>query len=230
MKRNLSPLLFTAVLALFSTGLYAGGSVNGKVTFGGELKAPKKIAITKDANVCGKVDHFDESLVAAKDKGLANVVVSIKNVKGGKSVDALGKEFVLDQNGCRFEPHVALVPVGATLKIKNSDGILHNIHTFAEVNKPINKAQPKFLKVLKVSFEKPEIVRVACDVHNWMGGYIAVVDNAYTTVTDASGSFELTDVPAGTYTVEFWHETLGTKTAEVTVKDGAAATANVEMK
>ncbi len=71
------------------------------------------------------------------------------------------------------------------------------------------------------------MIRVACDVHNWMGGWIAVVDNPYVAVTGANGYFEISGVPAGTYTLEFWQETLGTKTAEVTVTAGGSVEANM---
>ncbi|MFQ5638301.1 MAG: hypothetical protein ACE5IR_09955 [bacterium] len=207
-----------------------GGSIAGKVTFAGPAPAPKKIEITKDVKICGKVAHFNEDLLVSKDKGLANVVVSLSEVEGGKSLDSWGTKFSLDQNGCQFVPHVILVPVGVKLKIKNSDGILHNIHTFSEENKPINKAQPRFLKVLSLSFDEPEIVRVACDVHNWMKSYIAVVDHPYYAVTDENGKFELTEVPDGTYTIEYWHESLGAKNGKVMVQGGAAVEVNFEFK
>lgn len=199
------------------------GKITGKVIFSGEAKAPKQVDITKDAKVCGKVPHFDEQLIVSKDKGLANVIVSLKNVKNGKSLDSMGAEFALDQNGCQFVPHIVIVPTGASLKIKNSDGILHNLHTFGEANQPVNKAQPRFLKVIKLSFDKPEIIRIVCDVHGWMTGYIAVVDNPYCAKTDTDGNFELTGVPDGTYAIEYWHETLGKKGGEVTVSEGTAA-------
>ncbi|MFQ5603967.1 MAG: carboxypeptidase regulatory-like domain-containing protein [bacterium] len=207
----------------------AGAAIEGKVTFAGAVPAKKKITVNKDVSVCGKVDHYNEDLVVAKDKGLANVVVGISGVKGGKSFETWGDEFVLDQNGCLFQPHVLLAPVGAKIQIKNSDGILHNIHTFSEKNTPINKAQPKFLKVLKISFDKPEFIRVACDVHNWMNSYVAIVDNPYYAITDENGKFSLADVPPGSYTLEFWHEKLGTQTQKVTVKAGATATVNMEF-
>ena len=211
--------------------LIEGGIITGKVTYAGSIPKRKKIEITKDAKVCGKVPHYKEDLlVSEKEKGLANVVVSLSKVQGGKSLESWGTEFELDQNGCLFVPHVSLVPVGVKLKIKNSDGVLHNIHTYSEKNRPLNKAQPRFLKVIRISFDKSEIIRVACDVHNWMNGYIVVVDHPYYAITGASGNFELTDVPAGTYTLEYWHETLGKQTQEVTVKEGVTEKVSFEFK
>lgn len=204
----------------------SGGSVSGTVTYSGKAPAPKKLAVTKDTQVCGKTEHMDESLVVGANGGIKNVIVSLKGVKSGKGLETLGTSFVLDQKGCRYAPHVSLVPVNATLKILNPDGILHNIHTYSTKNPPFNKSQPQFKKEMTVTFAQPELVTAKCDVHGWMSASIMVVDHPYYVITDANGAYKLTDVPAGTYTVEFWQEKLGTKTAQVTVTAGQAATLN----
>lgn len=203
-----------------------GGTITGVVTFDGAVPKMKKLVVTKDVNVCGKADHFDESLVVSATNGLANVVVKITSIAEGKGFDALGASFQVDQNGCAFIPHITLVPAGTKLTILNSDGVLHNIHTHSEINKSVNIAQPGFKKKMTQTFKEAEIIRIACDVHNWMGGYIAVVDHPYYAVTDANGNFEISGVPAGSYTLEYWQESLGTKTAEVTVTAGASVEAN----
>ena len=213
-----------------SVKLAEKGTIKGKVTYAGPLPTQKQIEITKDVKICGKIPHYDEGLLVSKeDKGLANVVVSLSKVQGGVSLESWGTEFELDQNGCMFVPHVSLVPVGIKLKVKNSDGILHNIHTFSEQNRPINKAQPRFLKVLQISFDKPEVIRMACDVHNWMKGYIVAVDHPYYAVTDANGDFELVDVPAGNYTLKYWHEKLGSYEMEVAVQGEGEAKGSFEF-
>lgn len=212
-----------------STSVTNGGTIKGTVTFAGAIPKKQVLEVTKDVNVCGKVTHYKENLLVADNKGIANVVVSIKNISQGKSLESLGESFHLDQDGCAFRPHVSIVPAGVKLTIKNDDGILHNIHTYSDKNAPINMAQPGFKKVMTHTFDEPEVVRVACDVHNWMGGYIVVVDNPYTAITDEHGNFQLTDVPAGTYTLEYWQETLGTQTAEVTVTEGGTVEANFEF-
>ena len=206
-----------------------GGTIKGRVTYAGAIPPKQKIAITKDVQVCGAVEHYKEDLVVSQDKGLGNVVVSIANIRQGKAMDALGQTFELDQKGCVFIPRVTIVLAGEKLHILNSDGILHNVHTYSEKNSPINVAQPGFKKRLTQVFEEPEIIRVACDVHNWMGAYIVVAGHPYYAVTDKMGNFELTGVPAGTYTLEYWQETLGKQTAEVTVPEGGTVEANFEF-
>lgn len=205
------------------------GTIKGKVTYAGTIPERKKIEITKDVNICGKVPHYNEDLLVSEDRGLANVVVGLSEVQGGKSLEPWGTEFELNQNGCLFMPHVLLVPVGMKVKIQNSDGILHNIHTYSEKNRSINKAQPGFLKIVSISFDKPEIIRVACDVHNWMNGYIVVVDRSYYAVTDANGNFDLVDVPAGNYILEYWHETLGKQNMAVNVKEEVTTEVSFEF-
>lgn len=206
-----------------------GGTITGMVTYDGAMPEKTKIEVTKDVSVCGKTTHYKEDVVVGENKGLANVVVKITNINKGKGMDTMTGPFELDQHSCMFQPHVTLLPVGAELAILNSDGILHNIHTYSEDNNPINVAQPGFKKRMVQTFEKPEIIRIACDVHNWMGGYIVVAGHPYYAKTDGSGNFKLIDVPAGTYTLEYWHETLGKQTKEVTVTAGGSVEANAKF-
>ena len=110
------------------------------------------------------------------------------------------KPAVLDQKGCEFRPDVLVMAPGE-MKILNSDGVLHNIHTFSTANPPINKAQPKFKKEMVEKFEKPELIKVQCDAHSWMLGWIYVTENP-TAVTDGNGAFKLENVPAGKHKVE----------------------------
>jgi plastocyanin len=195
----------------------AGGTVAGTVTYAGTAPAPAKLQITKDVPICGKEGHVDESLLVGANKGIKDVVVSIKGVKQGKSLETLGAGFVLDQKVCVYRPHVVLVPVGKPLQILNSDGIMHNIHTYGKKNPAKNIAHPKFKKDIIETFAQPETIPVKCDVHGWMSAWIVAVDHPYYAVTDVNGKFAIADVPAGTYTVEFWQEKLGTQTKQVTV-------------
>jgi plastocyanin len=204
--------------------VFAGGTVSGTVTYAGTAPAPAKLQVTKDVAVCGKEGHVDESLVVGANKGIKDVVVSIKGIKQGKAMEALGASFVLDQKVCAYRPHVVIVPVNKPLKILNSDGILHNIHTYGKKNPAKNIAQPKFKKELTETFAQPEAIPVKCDVHGWMSAWIIVAEHPYYAVTGADGKFTIADVPAGTYTVEFWQEKLGTQTKQVTVAASGTAT------
>jgi plastocyanin len=233
-KVNLLAFLLVASLAVSPSYLHAytggdvkdGGTISGVVKFAGSAPAPKKLEVSKDKEVCGKSVKTDPSLIVSAGH-LVNAVVSITDIKSGKKIEA--KKATLDQKVCEYQPHVLAFPAGTTLEINNPDGILHNIHSYSKVNPQFNVAQPKFKKTIEQKIEKPEIINIKCDVHGWMSGWLVVTDNPYVAVTDGSGSFKLTDVPAGSYTVEVWHETLGKTSQKVTVKGKEEAKVNFEM-
>jgi plastocyanin len=196
-----------------------GGSISGTITYGGTPPPAKTIKATKDTEACGATVP-DETLVVGGDKGIKNAVVRITDIKKGKKWEP---KAVVDQKKCHFQPHVTVAQAGGDVKILNSDGILHNIHTYSTANPPINVAQPKFKKEMTQKFAKPEIIKITCDAHNWMLGWLVVSDHPYVAVTDEKGTFKLTDVPPGDYKVEIWHETLGKteKTVKVAAKGDA---------
>jgi len=216
----------TGAHAYDGSGAVNGGTVKGQVKYEGTPPVREKIEITKDAAKCGTESEgkFKEDLVVGAGGGIANAVVRIKGIAKGKAFPAGDQPPTLDQRVCQFRPHVVLVPAGGTLSVLNSDGILHNVHTYGEANPPVNKAQPGFKKQIQLNFEKPEFaLRVECDAHPWMKGWIVVQEDPYYAVTDEAGNFSIGDVPAGTYDVEIWQETLGKQSASVTVAAGGEA-------
>jgi plastocyanin len=198
-----------------------GGTVEVEVKYNG-APVVEKIKVNKDTEKCG-TEATIEKVVVGGNKGLANAVASVPGAKGGKAVKG-----VIDQKGCKFQPHVTLMSPGE-LEIKNSDDILHNIHTYSTANPAINKAQPKFKKTMTEKFEKPEMIKVTCDVHSWMLGWIAVTPGP-AAVTDNSGVAKIENVPAGKQKVEVWHETLGKQEKDVDVKAGQTTKVSFEMK
>jgi hypothetical protein len=204
-------------------GAQGGGTIEASVTYAG-APVVEKLKVNKDTEKCG-TEAVIEKVVVGGNKGLANAVVSVPGAKGAaKAVKA-----TVDQHGCKFVPHVTVMTPGE-LELKNSDDILHNIHTYSTANPSINKAQPKFKKVMTEKFEKPEMIKLTCDVHSWMLGWVAVMPSPFFGVTDASGATKIDNVPTGKYTVEAWHETLGKQTKEVEVKAGQTAKVAFEMK
>jgi plastocyanin len=203
-----------------------GGTIEGVVKFKGTAPAPKKIQVSKDTDVCGKTAKTDEAVVV-NSGAIEFAVVSIESIDKGKPMTPA--DVKLDQKDCQYHPHVLAFPAGSTLEVINPDGILHNIHSYSKVNSPFNFAQPKFKKTLSVKIDKPEVINIKCDVHNWMNGWLFSAANPYFSVTDAHGAFKLTDVPAGTYTVKVWQEKLGTSTQKVTVKGGQDSKIDFEL-
>ena len=215
--------LMTGAAMWFVTGAGAqgGGTIEADVKYNG-APVVEKLKVNKDTEKCG-TEALIEKVVVGGNKGLANAVVSVPGAKGTTKAKA-----TVDQHGCKFVPHVVVMQPGE-LEIKNSDDILHNIHTYSTDNPSINKAQPKFKKTMTEKLEKPEFVKVTCDVHSWMLGWVAVVPGL-AGVTDKDGVTKIENVPAGKQKIEVWHETLGKQEKDVEVKAGQVTKVSFEMK
>ena len=146
-----------------SADAQGGGTVEVEVKYNGPAQV-ETLKVNKDTEQCGKEAKI-EKVVVGGNKGLANAVASIAGAKGQPTA----KKAAVDQKGCKFVPHVVGMTPGE-IDIINSDGILHNIHTYSTANSSINKAQPKFKKTMTEKFEKPEFIKITCDVHSWMLG------------------------------------------------------------
>ena len=217
--------LTVAALALMAgfTPLATAADLTGKVTLKGTPKAEVPIDLGPSCGKFGKPSTTRHYVVGA-DGGLANVFVYVKDAK---SAPVTGDGPTLDQVGCMYTPYVFGVGVNQKFKVKNSDPELHNVHAIPKVNKEFNNAQPAGAAVMEKLFDKPEVaVRVKCDVHPWMFSYIAVFDNPYFAVTDASGNFKISGLPDGDYTVVAFHlKTHGANegiSEKVSVKGSAA--------
>ena len=229
MKKLTILTMMCATLAFAGWAHADGGTISGTVKLDGAAPSPKQIEISKDKEVCGLKPHFDQSLMVGSGGGIQFAVVSLTDAKG-PTTPATVK---FDQQGCQYVPHVLAFPVGSTVQVVNSDGILHNIHTYSEKNPSFNMAQPKFKKVIAVQpdqLKEPELIKVTCDAHGWMKGWWFVAGNPYYAVTDDSGNYTIKDVPAGDYTIQVWQEKLGTSDQKVSVKAGATATADFTLK
>lgn len=214
---TVSKLSLAALSLLLCTASTArAGEVKGSISFSGTAPESKPLLVTKDQATCGK-SVPDETIEVSKGK-LANVVVTVK----GAPTHPGTTQVVIDQQKCQYRPHVQAAAAGSGLQIVNSDPLLHNIHGYLGQVTAFNVAMPLKDQKVNKKLDKPGVVRVKCDVHNWMGAFILVVDGP-AAVSGANGAFEIKDVPPGTYTVTAWHEKLGEKTAQVTVPASGAA-------
>ncbi len=201
------------------------GSITGLVSYSGE---DTDAAINMDADpVCAGMhsEGVSTQAIVAEGGNLANVFVYVKEGVSG-SYSAPAEPAVLDQQGCTYMPHVSGVQTGQKVVIRNSDATLHNVHALPTNNPEFNQGQPFQNMELEKTFDNAEVmVRFKCDVHPWMSAYMGVLDHPFFAVTGADGSFTIEGLPAGDYVVETWHESLGSRTQNVTVGDGAAAVA-----
>ncbi len=223
------PLSTVAMIALAVTlsgmarqASAAEGSISGTVKYDGEAAAAKKLEITKDLSVCAVHEKFEEELIVSATGGLQNVFVQVLGAEGEFPIQK--KRPSLVQRGCLFIPHVQVIPAGSRVNIMNEDGIAHNLHTLSVENPSFNRLQPGVKKRMitkKADLVIPEIIPLKCDLHGWMNAWIIVADHPYHAISDQEGSFQISGIPAGTYSVEFWHETLGKQSQKVTVQPGA---------
>ncbi|HTR99907.1 MAG TPA: carboxypeptidase regulatory-like domain-containing protein [Bacteroidota bacterium] len=204
------------------------GDVAGKVSFTGT--APKMARIMMNADpVCvkqHKTPVTGEEVVVNKNGTLRNVLIYVKEGLGSRKFDAPASKVEFDQKGCMYDPHVVGIQTGQELDVVNSDPTLHNVHSLSKENPQFNVAQPKQGMRLAKKFDKPEVFKVKCEVHTWMGAYIGVFSHPFYAVTGDDGTFHLKGLPAGQYTIEAWHEKYGTQQVKVTVAASGAATAD----
>jgi plastocyanin len=196
-------------------------TVAGKVKFDGTAPAPQPIKLSSDP-YCQKADPglTTENEIVGKDGSVENVFVYVKDGLGSRTFTAPSQPVVMDQKGCHYAPHVLGIQVGQPLQIVNSDDTLHNVHGLPKDNKEFNQGQPiQGMKMTHTFSTKEVMIPFKCDVHGWMNAWIGVLDHPYYAVTTADGSFSLKGLPPGTYTIEAWHEKLGTQTQTVTIGD-----------
>lgn len=203
-----------------------GASVSGTVKIKGDAKKRKKVKMDADPK-CAAM-HADaplmDDIVVDGNGNVQWAFVYVKKGAEGKKPAEAQPPAVIDQKGCRYEPHVLGVVVGQDLLIKNSDELLHNIHALPFSNKEFNFGQPtKGLEEKKVFTTQEIMVKVKCDVHPWMSAWVGVVDHGFFAVTGADGKYAIPGgLSDGKYTVEVWHEGYKSVSAEVDIKGGAA--------
>jgi Carboxypeptidase regulatory-like domain len=202
-----------------------GGTVQGTVSFKGGAPAPAAIAPSEDP-ACQGMALTDQSL-QVKDGKLGNVLV---RVLGLVPRSRQAKPALIDQQQCTYLPRVQGVAAGQPILIKNSDGTLHNARAIAGTKSIFNVAQPPNGKAVERNLPAgTEVVRLKCDIHPWMTSWVVVNPNPYFATSGADGSFSIEHLPPGNYTLEAWHETLGTQTAEVSVKEGESTSVSFEF-
>jgi plastocyanin len=216
-------------LAGEATSSQVTGSISGAVRFVGS--PPDAAILEMAADPFCLTAHQGETVTAdnvvVNDNGTLRWVFVYVRDPGAVGRSALPSAVELNQVACVYQPRVLGMQAGATIKITNSDNTLHNVNVQAANNPSFNFAQPIPGMSIERSFAAPEVmIPVKCDVHGWMRAYIGVLPHPYFAVTAENGAFDISGLAPGDYVVDAWHETLGTRTLNVSVAAGAAANAD----
>lgn len=226
---RLFALCFLAAAGSFAQGgdaPAATGKVSGRVTIAGLAPRLPPLPVTKDAKICG-VNKPDEALVIGTGGGIKNAVIWIAGAAPAK--DAARATVRLDQQACRFEPHVAVVPAGGTVEMLNSDPVLHHPHAQLGEQKLWDFPMPIKGHTVARKLDKAQTLRMTCDSHPWMRAYVQVLDSAAYAITDDQGNFTIANAPPGKQKLKLWHERLGEREETVDVAAGETATRDITL-
>ena len=203
-------------------------SITGTVSFAGA--APKMAKIDMSQDPACKGVNMAESVVDDGGK-LANVFVYVKSGLGDRTFDVPKDPVTIEQNGCKYHPHVLGVIAGQTIRIVNSDPTTHNIHPTPADNREWNESQPPQAAAIEKTFAREEIMLpVKCNQHPWMKMYVNVVKSPFFAVTGKDGKYEIKGLPPGDYTLAFVHEKLGEQDQKVTVAAKDSKTVDQSFK
>ena len=245
--KSLIPIVaLTAMICICSLkAVKAGGppasvsnTTTGTATLRGVVKfvgaAPKSTPVNMAADPSCAKQHpapvLSQDVVTDANGGLQNVIVFIADGLGNQTFDPPSQPVVLTQKGCMYQPHVLAMQANQRLEVVNGDPTSHNIHPVPANNREWNKSQPPGSKT-EETFSRAEIaIPVKCNIHPWMRGYVAVFKHPYFAVTRKDGSFDLSSLPPGTYTVKAWHEKLGTSAQKITVGANETKAVNLVLK
>ena len=215
-----------AAPAYFKPDPATAGMITGRVLFNGRPAPSRRVEMDNDPQCVKLHDQpvMDEEIALTRignERRLANAFVYIKAGLEGKVFEPPATPVVIEQRGCWFGPRVQGIVLGQTLQVVNADPLTHNIHPLARINREWNQSQSPGDPPLTRRFTQTEVmIRVKCNIHNWMHAWIGAVPHPYFGVTDQEGMFSLVGVPPGEYVVETWHERLGRQEQPVRVSSG----------
>jgi len=228
LNKQISFMIGVAAFCAVGAANASAATIKGNVRYSGTRVEKKILPVTIDQYLCGKEKEAGD-LMLSSSNGIRNVVVSLQGVPASSKAAVNPQPAKMDQKQCVFVPRVVVVPVGGTVEFLNSDRLLHNVRGGGKENPPFNRAQPH-ARNIAIAFKSPEILRVDCDLHSWMRGWIVVAEHPFYTVTNDEGEFVFENIPPGKYKLEAWQETLGRANQEVTVTGEGTQTITVRME
>src|SRR2546425_13256616 len=197
--RALIAAVVAAIVSVGAAGAQRGntGAIKGVVRVSGKVPGNPVIRMGVDP-MCAKINAgkrvVDDMVVATADGLLANAFAKLDGSFPPSAAPA--EPVVIDQRGCIYGPRVVGARVGQVLRIKNSDSLLHNVHTNTTKGNSFNVGQPQAGIQYDFRLKDEEMLQLKCDVHRWMSAWVGVVTHRYFAVSGADGSFTISGVPA----------------------------------
>lgn len=207
-----------------------GGAIEGVIRFEGDRPDDRKLQIVKDHETCEKGPSTRARIRTNDKQNVAEAVVYLFDIREGRDFAKREKPPQIDQRNCNFEPHVMAVKAGEDVEIINSDSVAHNINASQRIYTLFNILQPQKDMKATQKFDRPGLVSIRCNVHDWMEAWVWVFRHPYHQVTGDDGAFKLTDIPPGTYQLAVWQETLGETFQDVEVKAGETTKLDIILK
>lgn len=207
-------------------------TLKGTVKIKGEIPRRGKIPIQGDPKCSAmhaKDPLFADDVVTDASGNVQWAFVTVKEGLGDQKFAPPKTPVIVEQKGCRFEPHVFGVMAGQDVKFRNGDPLMHIVHVVPKNNKEFGFSQETPGEERVKVFANKELVRVFCDVHQWMVSWAHVVDHPFYAVTGPDGKFTMKNLPPGKYTIEVWHEKYKPVTQEIEVKAKETKTAAFEL-
>ncbi len=205
-----------------------GGTIEGVVLYKGEVPPPEKLRITKDLPTCGNHPTERPRIIVNEDKQVKDAIVFL-NIKQGKPAPKQEEKPVLDQKGCDFDPHVAVITISQPFEILNSDPVAHNVQATQNLRTVFNHLQPQKGMKQEEKFKEVGVVVLQCQAHEWMKGWRYVLPHPYHAVTGKDGAFKITDIPPGEYELHLWQEHTGEQMSKVKVESGKTVKLELEL-
>ena len=203
---NLRPLLLPTLLAALALrALGAGATIEGRVALPQTHTAPVK------------GQHYD--VVIAGGVLATSPQLAVVYLEGAFPLPALPATTQMVQKDLKFVPSLLPIRTGTHVEFPNHDEVYHNIFSFSPTRRfDLGRYRPEDRPVPFQTFDKPGLVTLRCEIHNHMRGLVLVLDTPHFVVTDTSGGFRLTDLPAGHYTLKAWVDsvTIRTQTVDLT--------------
>jgi len=148
-------------------------------------------------------------------KPLPDAVIVAIPADGGGRLPAKPRDIAIFQVDKEFTPRVSVIAAGTAISFPNNDSVRHHVYSFSPAKKfelPLYQGVP----ASPVVFDKPGVVVLGCNIHDWMVAYVYVSESPHFSRTDAHGNATIAELPAKAWTVRLWHPQLAGTEAQTT--------------